>query len=143
MYVSVQHVSFKSEIFGWLTKISIRMTDIMRLEKANTAIIIPNAILIATAERDYFFASFLFRDSAFETIEKIWAMSRPQIDKALSMTDGKDLDSYDDSYDDGVFRRHVSEPFRAIETALPAVNDARSAEKAFAGETRQYEISTT
>ncbi|KAF9564940.1 GRAM-domain-containing protein, partial [Agrocybe pediades] len=131
MYISVQHVSFNSNIFGWVTNLSIPMTDIVKLEKANTALIIPNAILITTEEQEYFFASFLFRDSAFETIEKIWALAKPRIEEAISTKDGKRSDSYDFNE---VLDTHatVKPQLKAIETLLPAVTDARSAEEAFA-----------
>jgi len=89
------------------------MANIVSVEKRNTALIIPNAIQISTTEDKLFFASFLWRDSAFETINKISALERLMPNKLLSMSDG-------------------TSPPDIVETLLSAVNDARSAEEAFA-----------
>ena len=59
-----------STIFGGQTKIVIPLNEIARLEKMHNALIFDNSIAIHTKETEFFFTSFVFRDRAFELIEK-------------------------------------------------------------------------
>ncbi|KAJ3116244.1 hypothetical protein HDU96_010101 [Phlyctochytrium bullatum] len=53
----------------------LQATDIVTVEKKNTAGVFPNAIRIATSEVKYTFSSFLKRDNAFADIIELWRMS--------------------------------------------------------------------
>ncbi|KAK4515523.1 carboxy methyl transferase for protein phosphatase 2A [Mucor velutinosus] len=76
LYVSENHVCFKSNIFGWVTNLVINLTEITRVEKRMTAKIIPNGILIATNTSTHIFASFLSRDQAYDQIIKLWDLKK-------------------------------------------------------------------
>jgi len=77
LYVSENHVCFHANIFGWITDLSIPMSDILNLEKKMTAFVIPNAIQLTTRATKYTFASFLSRDNTFDVIYNIWRLARP------------------------------------------------------------------
>ncbi|KAG0170655.1 hypothetical protein DFQ29_009165 [Apophysomyces sp. BC1021] len=48
MYISEHHISFYSNIFGYVTNLLIAFSDIIDIKKRATAFFIPNAILITT-----------------------------------------------------------------------------------------------
>ena len=50
MYISEAHLGFYSNIFGWVTEVLVPFSDIVSIEKRNTAYVIPNAISIATLQ---------------------------------------------------------------------------------------------
>ncbi|CAG8490209.1 19359_t:CDS:2 [Cetraspora pellucida] len=72
IYVSLNHICFHANILGWVTDVVVPFSDIIRIEKKSTAIVIPNAILITTIKSKYLFASFIFRDVAYELFVKLW-----------------------------------------------------------------------
>ncbi|PHZ08170.1 GRAM-domain-containing protein [Rhizopus microsporus ATCC 52813] len=76
MYISQNHICFNANIFGWITNLVIAFTEIEYIEKRSTAIFIPNAILISTADAKYFFGSFLSRDHAYDQMMELWKQSR-------------------------------------------------------------------
>jgi hypothetical protein len=60
---------FYSHVFGLEKKIIVPLSVIKAVDKANTALVIPNAIKIQTARKQYIFRSFWDRDQAFEKID--------------------------------------------------------------------------
>ncbi|KAL9558530.1 hypothetical protein MBANPS3_000866 [Mucor bainieri] len=106
LYVSENHVCFKSNIFGWVTNLVINFTEITRVEKRMTAKIIPNGILIATNTSTHIFASFLSRDQAYDQIIKLWDLKKrvssvilpadPPLDRSHSYDDDDDDDEETD-----------------------------------------------
>ena len=48
------------------------MAEVISIEKAKAAFIIPNAIQIITLHRKYFFATFISRDSTYNKIVTVW-----------------------------------------------------------------------
>ncbi|CAG8501093.1 10026_t:CDS:2 [Diversispora eburnea] len=77
IYVSLNHICFHANIFGWTTNLKVPFTEVVNIEKKMTAFLIPNAILITTLKSKHFFASFLSRDTAYETFIKIWHYANP------------------------------------------------------------------
>lgn len=76
LYISTKSVSFYSNIFGWITNISIKYNDIAKIQKQKTAKVIPNAIELETIETEkYFFTSFLYRDEAVDILNNLWRKS--------------------------------------------------------------------
>ena len=71
MYITHNYVCFYSNIFGKRTVVAIPFSDILLVRKA-TILKIPNSIEIITPTKNYFWASFLHRDNAFELIENVW-----------------------------------------------------------------------
>lgn len=78
LYVSENHVCFHANIFGWITDLTIPMTEIITMEKRMTAFVIPNAIQIMSQSAKYTFTSFLSRDNTWEVLHNIWRLARPE-----------------------------------------------------------------
>jgi hypothetical protein len=72
MYISERHICFHANIFGWIVNEVIPFSNVVAIEKRNTAFVIPNAIQVVTREQKYFFASFLSRDSTYANIVDTW-----------------------------------------------------------------------
>ncbi|KAM9391771.1 LOW QUALITY PROTEIN: GRAM domain-containing protein 2B [Pholidichthys leucotaenia] len=66
MFISDHWICFHSKVFGKDTKIAIPVTSITNIKKTKTAILVPNAIVIATANDRYVFVSFLSRDNTYK-----------------------------------------------------------------------------
>lgn len=77
LYVSENHVCFHANIFGWVTDVIIPFTEIRAIEKKMTALVIPNAIGLATQKERYTFASFISRDSTYDVLVNIWRLANP------------------------------------------------------------------
>ena len=92
IYISDKHLSFYSNLFGWTTNLMIPFTEILAIEKKVTAYVIPNAIQIVTSARKYFFTSFLFRDTVFQSMIDTWKRSRA-VDAAVRVMSGNDSDA--------------------------------------------------
>ncbi|KAF7488409.1 Protein MEMO1 [Sarcoptes scabiei] len=77
MYVSLNYISFYSNIFGYETVINISYQDISSISKASTVKLFPNAIQIITnSGLKYFFTSFVSRERAFQLINRLWQLAR-------------------------------------------------------------------
>ncbi|KAJ3364182.1 hypothetical protein GGF32_002562 [Allomyces javanicus] len=72
LYLTDRHICFHAVIFGWVTSLTIAFSDVTRIDKKSTALIFPNAIEVATAQQTYFFASFIFRELAFNMMTALW-----------------------------------------------------------------------
>lgn len=77
LYVSEHQLSFYSNLLGWVTNFSIRIADIVSIQKKSTAGLFPTAILITTKEDKFTFASFVSRDLTFDFIKTIWEVVDP------------------------------------------------------------------
>jgi len=62
MYITNKYICFYSNLFGLEKKIRIPYSHIKSITKENTAMVIPNAIAIATDKKDYVFRSFWDRE---------------------------------------------------------------------------------
>ena len=77
MYVSRGYICFYSKIFGQKTVEVVPFSEIKSIDRKNTAVFIPNAIEISTlAGEKHLFASFMFRDAAFDMLHQLWNESR-------------------------------------------------------------------
>ena len=72
IYVTTTSCSFYSYIFGFENKVTIPWSEVVTITKEKTAIFIPNAIQISTADNKYFFASFVDRDSSHMMLTRLW-----------------------------------------------------------------------
>jgi hypothetical protein len=84
LYVSEGHICFSSNIFGWVTNLVISFDEIVSVEKKNTAVVFPNAIVIQTPHARNTFASFVARDSTYELLIGIWKISHPNLKSSLN-----------------------------------------------------------
>ncbi|KAF2862442.1 hypothetical protein K470DRAFT_262957 [Piedraia hortae CBS 480.64] len=79
LYISEAHICFSSNILGWVTHLVISFDEVVSIEKKNTAVIFPNAIVIQTLQGRNTFASFVARDSTYELLIGIWKISHPNL----------------------------------------------------------------
>lgn len=84
LYVSEGHICFSSNILGWVTNLVISFDEVVSVEKKSTAVIFPNAIVIATSNARNTFASFVARDSTYELLIGIWKISHPNLKSSLN-----------------------------------------------------------
>eukprot|EP01114_Cavostelium_apophysatum_P019738 TRINITY_DN6441_c0_g2_i1.p1 TRINITY_DN6441_c0_g2~~TRINITY_DN6441_c0_g2_i1.p1 ORF type:complete len:737 (-),score=162.18 TRINITY_DN6441_c0_g2_i1:85-2295(-) len=94
LYISNHNVYFNSGLFAHV-KLKISYTDIVEVQKKNTAILFPNAIEIITKDHQkHFFTSFLYRDKAFQTLttamEKLGTTAEVDIANASADSDDED-----------------------------------------------------
>ncbi|XP_037338238.2 GRAM domain-containing protein 2B isoform X1 [Pungitius pungitius] len=66
MFVSDHWICFHSKVFGKDTKIAIPVVSVTHVKKTNTAILLPNALVVATANDRYVFVSFMSRDNTYK-----------------------------------------------------------------------------
>ncbi|XP_046904333.1 GRAM domain-containing protein 2B isoform X2 [Hypomesus transpacificus] len=68
LFVSENWVCFHSKVFGKDTKIAIPVASVIQIKKTKTAILVPNALVIATATDRHVFVSFLSRDTTYKIL---------------------------------------------------------------------------
>jgi hypothetical protein len=79
LYVSEKHICFASNILGWVTNLVISFEEIVAIEKKNTALVIPNAIVVQTLNAKNVFASLIGRDPTYDLIINIWRLTHPNL----------------------------------------------------------------
>ncbi|KAK4702025.1 hypothetical protein P7C70_g4198, partial [Phenoliferia sp. Uapishka_3] len=102
LYCSAMHLSFRANILGWETSISVPWSEVTTIEKRNTgekplfgyfssshfpyfiAMVIPNAIEIATLHSTHTFASFMSRDSAYDLFVSLYNHAHPEAQRKRS-----------------------------------------------------------
>ena len=83
-YVSEGHICFSSNIFGWVTNLVIAFDEIVSVEKKNTAVVFPNAIVIQTLHARNVFASLVARDATYDLLIGIWKTSHPNLKSSIN-----------------------------------------------------------
>ncbi|KAK2841014.1 hypothetical protein Q7C36_012593 [Tachysurus vachellii] len=71
LFVSDNWICFHSKVFGKDTKIAIPVISVSVIKKTKTAILVPNALIIATALERYVFVSFLSRDATYKVLMSV------------------------------------------------------------------------
>ncbi|KAF7652792.1 hypothetical protein LDENG_00092200 [Lucifuga dentata] len=71
MFVSQHWICFHSKVFGKDTKIAIPVVSVTHIKKTKTAILVPNALVIATANDRYVFVSFMSRDNTYKLLMSV------------------------------------------------------------------------
>ncbi|XP_047448900.1 GRAM domain-containing protein 2B isoform X2 [Mugil cephalus] len=71
MFVSDHWICFHSKVFGKDTKIAIPVVSVTNIKKTKTAILVPNALVIATSNDRYVFVSFLSRDNTYKFLMSV------------------------------------------------------------------------
>ncbi|XP_023248581.1 GRAM domain-containing protein 1B-like [Copidosoma floridanum] len=72
LYITQNYLGFYANIFTWETLVTLRWRDVTSITKEKTALVIPNAISIHTANEKFFFTSFGSRDKTFMMLFKVW-----------------------------------------------------------------------
>lgn len=104
LYLSEHHISFHSNIIGLVTRLTIPLNAILKIQKKKT-VGIPNAIEFSNLHNIYIFASFMSRDPTYSLICKVWKANVNSdgfdtIDLDLDEVDSLDSVSNDESDDD-------------------------------------------
>ncbi|WFD26216.1 hypothetical protein MNAN1_001193 [Malassezia nana] len=124
LYVSEAHLGFHSNILGWVTSIVVPFSDVVSIEKRNTAYLIPNAIVVKTLQNRYTFSSLVSRDVTYSMLVNIWRLSAPsaaaQQLAELDATDESDADEHEDDSE------QEKKPDTTAETADTSVQDKGS-----------------
>ncbi|KAM6964860.1 GRAM domain-containing protein 2B [Aplochiton taeniatus] len=68
LFVSDSWICFHSKVFGKDTKIAIPVESVTQIKKTKTAILVPNALIIATKNERYLFVSLLTRDTTYKLL---------------------------------------------------------------------------
>ncbi|XP_076857351.1 GRAM domain-containing protein 2B [Brachyhypopomus gauderio] len=71
LFVSDNWICFHSKVFGKDTKIAIPVPSVKVIQKTKTAILVPNALVITTAQEKYVFVSFLSRDTTYKVLMSV------------------------------------------------------------------------
>lgn len=82
LYITQNWLCFYANIFSWETLLTIPFRTVTSITKERTALLIPNAIQIATTVEKYGFSSFIQRDITYNVIFKVWQNSL--LDQPLS-----------------------------------------------------------
>ncbi|XP_066591624.1 uncharacterized protein [Prorops nasuta] len=72
LYITPNYFAFYSNVFGYVTKLLIPTTSVLKISKEKTARIIPNAVAVATEDERHVFCSLLSRDSTFKLMKQVW-----------------------------------------------------------------------
>uniref|UniRef100_A0A8C5N227 GRAM domain containing 2B n=1 Tax=Leptobrachium leishanense TaxID=445787 RepID=A0A8C5N227_9ANUR len=68
LYISENWICFHSKVFGKDTKIAIPALAVTLIKKTKTALLVPNALIIATVTERFIFVSLLSRDATYKLI---------------------------------------------------------------------------
>ncbi|XP_072272120.1 GRAM domain-containing protein 2B isoform X2 [Pyxicephalus adspersus] len=71
LYISENWICFHSKVFGKDTKIVIPTIAVTVLKKTKTALLVPNALVIATVTERFIFVSLLSRDSTYKLLKSV------------------------------------------------------------------------
>ncbi|XP_040200502.1 GRAM domain-containing protein 2B isoform X2 [Rana temporaria] len=71
LYISENWICFHSKVFGKDTKIVIPAIAVTVLKKTKTALLVPNALVIATVTDRFIFVSLLSRDSTYKLLRSV------------------------------------------------------------------------
>uniref|UniRef100_A0A0A9XCE1 GRAM domain-containing protein 1B n=2 Tax=Lygus hesperus TaxID=30085 RepID=A0A0A9XCE1_LYGHE len=72
LYITRNYFAFYSNVFGYVTKLLIPTSTVLRVTKEKTAYIIPNAVGITTEDEKHVFGSLLSRDSTYKLMVQVW-----------------------------------------------------------------------
>nr|XP_006130176.2 GRAM domain-containing protein 2B isoform X1 [Pelodiscus sinensis] len=71
LFISENWICFHSKVFGKDTKISIPALSVTIIKKTKTALLVPNALVIATLTDRYIFVSLLSRDTTYKLLKSV------------------------------------------------------------------------
>ncbi|XP_069609871.1 GRAM domain-containing protein 2B isoform X2 [Ranitomeya imitator] len=71
LYISENWICFHSKVFGKDTKIGIPTLAVTVIKKTKTALLVPNALVIATVTDRFVFVSLMSRDSTYKLIKSL------------------------------------------------------------------------
>ncbi|XP_059061598.1 uncharacterized protein LOC131854486 [Achroia grisella] len=129
LYITKNYFAFYSNVFGYVTKLLIPTSSVIRISKEKVARIIPNAVGVSTRDERHVFGSLLSRDAAYKLMTHVWKAARPELatpkaqDSRTSEVDYGSEDSHDEDSSSGAGDNHnpVTPPVRRdSETGISA-----------------------
>ncbi|XP_050350233.1 uncharacterized protein LOC126773362 isoform X3 [Nymphalis io] len=76
LYITKNYFAFYSNVFGYVTKLLIPTTSVLRITKEKVARIIPNAVGVCTRDERHVFGSLLSRDSTYKLMMHVWKANK-------------------------------------------------------------------
>ncbi|XP_032514312.1 uncharacterized protein LOC116767897 isoform X2 [Danaus plexippus] len=76
LYITKNYFAFYSNVFGYVTKLLIPTSSVLRITKEKVARIIPNAVGVCTRDERHVFGSLLSRDSTYKLMMHVWKSAR-------------------------------------------------------------------
>ncbi|XP_045450295.1 uncharacterized protein LOC123659071 [Melitaea cinxia] len=76
LYITKNYFAFYSNVFGYVTKLLIPTTSVLRITKEKVARIIPNAVGVCTRDERHVFGSLLSRDSTYKLMMNVWKSAK-------------------------------------------------------------------
>ncbi|KAI5651418.1 GRAM domain-containing protein [Phthorimaea operculella] len=120
LYITKNYFAFYSNVFGYVTKLLIPITSVLRITKEKVARIIPNAVGVCTRDERHVFGSLLSRDATYKLMTHVWKASRvpelaaPKPNQELRASevelDASEYSPYDDSSSGGGEPHEPHEP---------------------------------
>uniref|UniRef100_A0A8C4W4A2 GRAM domain containing 2B n=1 Tax=Gopherus evgoodei TaxID=1825980 RepID=A0A8C4W4A2_9SAUR len=71
LFISENWICFHSKVFGKDTKISIPVLSVKLIKKTKTALLVPNALVVATVTDRFIFVSLLSRDTTYKLLKSV------------------------------------------------------------------------
>lgn len=71
LYISETWICFHSKVFGKDTKIAIPAIAVTLIKKTKTALLVPNALVVATVTDRFIFVSLMSRDSTYKLLKSV------------------------------------------------------------------------
>ena len=90
MYVFENYICFHSNVFGYIKTRCIPFDRVTLINKAKTALLIPNAIEITWDGKTDFFTSFVFPDRTFRLVTDQW-QKKSTYGKLFSVNNGQHI----------------------------------------------------
>ncbi|XP_048484757.1 uncharacterized protein LOC105395940 isoform X3 [Plutella xylostella] len=79
LYITRNYFAFYSNVFGYVTKLLIPTSTVLRVTKEKMARIIPNAVGVCTVDSRHVFGSLLSRDSTYKLMTSVWKAARSSL----------------------------------------------------------------
>ncbi|KAM4709828.1 GRAM domain-containing protein 2B isoform 2-T2 [Discoglossus pictus] len=71
LYISENWICFHSKVFGKDTKLAIPVLAVTIIKKTKTALLVPNALVIATVTDRFIFVSLMSRDTTYKLLKSV------------------------------------------------------------------------
>lgn len=97
LYVTMDHVCFYTNIFGWTTHLVINFREIVSVQRKNTAVVFPNGLVIQTQSERYSFASFVNREFALSVLLELLRLFRERSAQEEVTSLGSEEEEVEDS----------------------------------------------
>ncbi|XP_047505657.1 membrane-anchored lipid-binding protein LAM4-like isoform X1 [Pieris napi] len=129
LYITKNYFAFYSNVFGYVTKLLIPTSSVLRITKEKVARIIPNAVGVCTRDERHVFGSLLSRDATYKLMTLIWKSSKaPELavpkSQDLRTPEVSEYSPEDDSSSGGADHVDSTQPARPEPEAIMAAASA-------------------